>query len=41
MNGMLKFISAGEFSEFLLRMTVRHTSTSDQVLLLFVFSSES
>lgn len=40
-NGMLKFVSAGEFREFLLRMTVRHTSTSDLVLLLFVFSSES
>lgn len=40
-NAMLRFVSAGEFSEFLHRMTVRHTSTSDLVLLLFVFSSES
>lgn len=41
MDGILKFVGAEEFRKFLLRMAIRHISSSDMVLLLFVFSSES
>lgn len=39
-NGILKFVGAGEFSKFLFRMAVGRISISHLVLLLFVFSPE-
>lgn len=40
-DGILKFVGAGEFNKFLLGMAIRYISGSDPVLLLFVLSSEN
>lgn len=39
-KSILTFVGAEEFGKFFLRMAIRHVSSSDLVLLLFVFSTE-